>query len=136
MKGKIVGKYSYEELKNAALQKRRIGGYKGYDVFSCSSADYHFTKPNFYVIYDDGKKLVRNGYVYGSINNNGTVTEVEEPYAYIRPQDKPRKPVETKKPVPASDYSAFVAQTSDKGTEDFFSRIDREICELLETAKN
>ena len=96
-------------------------------------------KQHFYVIYDDDSKLVRKGLVYGSINDKGTIHEVDTPYEYFVPKKK-NKPAQTpvvEYTVPATGYSAYMAGATTASTEvpvsndDFFLRIDREINELL-----
>ena len=138
MKGKIMAKYDYNALKAAAYEHLRIGGWQGWDVYSCSKHDYDATSKHFYVLYDDDKKLVREGWVYGSINSNGTINEVDRRYEYFTPKKK-NKPAPTKT-TPATGYSAYMAGAT-KGAvevpvdvEDFFVRIDREINELLANA--
>ena len=46
-----MAKYSYNELKVAAAEKRRLGGYLGKNVFACSKWKYDplSNKGNFYV---------------------------------------------------------------------------------------
>lgn len=140
-----MAKYDYNALRLAATEGRRIGGYQGYDVYSCSQHEYSAGKPDFYVIYDDGNKLVRAGYVYGSITSTGTVSEVDKPYAYVSPAEKRRKEQAAKAAaeamksysVPASGYSAMVnGGEGPVKTEDFFVRLDKEINELLANAKD
>lgn len=138
MKGKTMAKYDYNALKAAAYEHLRIGGWQGWDVYSCSKYDYDASSKHFYVLYDDDKKLVREGYVYGSINSNGTINEVDSRYPYFTPKKK-NKPAPTKT-TPASGYSAYMAGATETSTdvevpiEDFFLRIDREINELLANA--
>lgn len=132
-----MAKYDYNALREAAQQKRRIGGWQGYDVYACSKHKYNAGLPHFYVIYDDGNKLVRAGYVYGTISSSGAVDELNSPIKWTPPVPKEVPPSRT---TPASAYSAFVAgakpgDTEVKvDTEDFFVRIDREINELLANA--
>lgn len=133
-----MAKYDYNALREAAQQRKRIGGWQGWDVYSCSKYDYNAAEPHFYVVYDDDKKLVRKGLVYGIIDSNGTVNEVDSPYAYFTPKKKNKPaPAPTMKTTPATGYSAYMAgATGDSTTvevsnDDFFLRIDREINELL-----
>lgn len=136
-----MAKYDYNALREAAQQRKRIGGWQGWDVYSCSKYDYDATSKHFYVLYDDDKKLVRQGYVYGSINSNGTINEVDSRYEYFTPKKRNNKPAPAPtKTTPATGYSAYMAgakpgDTDVKvDTEDFFVRIDREINELLANA--
>lgn len=132
-----MAKYDYNALRAAATNGSRIGGWQGWDVYSCSKYDYNAAEPYFYVIYDDDKKLVRKGLIYGSISSNGTINEVDSPYAYFTPKKNKPAPAPTMKTTPATGYSAYMAgATGDSTTvevsnDDFFLRIDREINELL-----
>ena len=132
-----MAKYDYNALKIAATNGSRIGGWQGWDVYSCSKHDYDASSKHFYVLYDDDKKLVREGYVYGSINSNGTINEVDSPYAYFTPKKKNKPAPAPSKTIPATGYSAYMAGAKsedtdvDVSTEDFFVRIDKEINELL-----
>ena len=140
--------YSYNELKVAAAEGRRIGGYKGKNVFSCSKWKYDALKNKdaFYVLYDEDNKLVHDGIVYGTISDGGLVDEWERQRTWISPQSqvavnfapvaskaKPQPP----KTVPATAYSAMVAGVGDSGgvisSENFFADLDRQINELLAT---
>ena len=116
-----MGKYNYNYLKQAARDKNCIGSWKGTEVYACSKYKYDATKSPFYVIYDDGNKLVREGYCYGSIDINGSVNEKEPTWYNV-----PSKSGEVvTKVVPASGYSAQVI------TDEFFSNLDKEINRLL-----
>jgi len=132
-----MAKYDYNALKIAATNGNRIGGWQGWDVYSCSKYNYDASKPHFYVLYDDGSKLVRKGLVYGSINDKGTIHEVDSPYEYFTPKKQKNKPAPAPVTVPATGYSAYMAGATTASTEvpvsndDFFLRIDREINELL-----
>lgn len=146
-----MAKYGYAELKSAAAEGRRIGGYQGFDVYSCSKWSYNNAKnkfDRFYVLYDDRNYMVRDGKIYGTINSNGQLDLWDTPRTYVTPQQVVR---EEKKPepakqkaksqtsqtriVPASAYSAFVAGVGDSGgivsSENFFAQLDKEINELL-----
>lgn len=145
-----MAKYSYNELKLAAAEGRRIGGYKGKNVFSCSKWKYDplRNKGNFYVLYDEDNKLVYDGTIYGTISDKGAVDEWNNKRTWLSPQSQVAvtfEPVASKKPqsqtpkktVPATAYSAMVAGVSGSGgvvnTEDFFVRLDKEVNELLAT---
>lgn len=133
-----VAKYGYTELKKASINKSRIGGWKGKPVYSCSKFDYKVTNEAFYVIYDDGNKLVLNGYVYGTIDNTGAISECDH-YAWTSPKSKsippakiPKESRKTEVVVPATEYSAFInGGEGAVNVDDFFVRIDKEINELL-----
>ena len=149
-----MAKYSYNELKVAAAEGRRIGGYLGKNVFACSKWKYAAEqyKNAFYVLYDEDNKLVCDGIVYGTISDKGLVDEWNSKRTWISPQSQvavtfePVSPAKHKaksqasqptRTVPATAYSAMVAGVGDSGgiinTEDFFVRLDKEINELLAT---
>ena len=142
-----MAKYSYNELKVAAAEGRRIGGYKGKNVFACSKWKYDplRNKGSFYVLYDEDNKLVCDGTIYGTISEKGLVDEWNNKRTWVSPMNQmevnftpvaPKAKPETKT-VPATAYSAMVAGVGDSGgiinTEDFFVRLDKEINELLAT---
>lgn len=145
-----MAKYSYNELKVAAAEGRRIGGYLGKNVFACSkwkyAAERH--KNAFYVLYDEDNKLVCDGIVYGTISEKGLVDEWERKRNWVSPQSQvavtfePVSPAKHKakadreetRSVPASDYSAFVnGGEGVVSSENFFADLDRQINELLAT---
>ena len=143
-----MAKYSYNELKVAAAEGRRIGGYLGKNVFVCSKWKYGAErhKNAFYVLYDEDNKLVCDGIIYGTISEKGLVDEWEHKRKWVSPQSQVSfEPVASKKPqfqtpkktVPATAYSAFVAGVGDSGgivsSENFFANLDKEINELLAT---
>ena len=146
-----MAKYSYNELKVAAAEGRRIGGYKGKSVFACSKWKYDplRNKGSFYVLYDEDNKLVCDGTIYGTISEKGAVDEWNNKRTWISPVNQmvatfsasqpeaKSAPKEQTRTVPATAYSAFVAGVGDSGgvinTEDFFVQLDKEINELLAT---
>lgn len=148
-----MAKYSYNELKVAAAEGRRIGAYLGKNVFSCSKWKYdalkNKNKDAFYVLYDDGNALVCDGIIYGAISDKGLVDEWHNKRTWISPQSKmevnfePVAPAKQKeksalkepaRTVPASSYSALInGGEGPINAEDFFVRLDKEINELLAT---
>ena len=140
-----MAKYSYNELKVAAAEGRRIGGYKGKNVFSCSKWKYDALKNKdaFYVLYDEDNKLVHDGIVYGIISDGGLVDEWERQRTWISPQSQvvanfmpvsPAKQKAKSQTVPASAYSAMVnGGEGPINADDFFVQLDKEINELLAT---
>ena len=140
-----MAKYSYNELKVAAIEGRRIGGYLGKNVFACSKWKYDALrhKDAFYVLYDEDNKLVCDGIVYGTISEKGLVDEWNNKRTWLSPQSqvsfepvasKKSQPQTPKKTVPASAYSAFVnGGEGVVSSENFFADLDRQINELLAT---
>lgn len=117
-----MAKYSRSALEQASAAGTRIGSWNGVEVYACSKYDYDASDRNYWVLYDDNNKLVYGGYVHGSITEKGNVNECDE-YWYNVPTRSTERVV---KSVPAtSGYSDQVV------TDEFFSRIDREINELL-----
>lgn len=117
-----MAKYSYNELKKAAINKSKIGSWKGVGVYSCSKYDYNAASPHFWVIYDSKNELVKGGYVYGNIDDRGQIDECSKYWFNVPVRSSER----TTKKVPAtSGYSDQVI------ADEFFSRLDREINELL-----
>ena len=145
-----MAKYSYNELKVAAAEGRRIGGYLGKNVFACSKWKYGAErhKDAFYVLYDEDNKLVCDGIVYGTISEKGLVDEWNSKRTWISPQSQvvatftPVSPAKHKaqksqtvtKSIPATGYSAFVnGGEGVVSSENFFADLDRQINELLAT---
>jgi hypothetical protein len=144
-----MAKYSYNELKVAAAEGRRIGGYMGKNVFACSKWKYDALrhKDAFYVLYDEDNKLVCDGTIYGTISEKGLVDEWNSKRTWISPQSQvavnfaPVSPGKSKisqtRTIPATAYSAMVAGVGDSGgvinSENFFADLDRQINELLAT---
>ena len=110
-----MGKYSYDYLKKAARDNTRIGTWENVGVYACSKYEYNAAKSQFYVLYDDGNKLVKEGYCYGYVNESGTVNE-KEPIWYNVPS-RPGDVVTNV--VPASGYSAQVI------TDEFFCNVSK-----------
>lgn len=144
-----MAKYSYNELKVAAAEGRRIGGYLGKNVFACSKWKYAAQqhKDAFYVLYDEDNRLVCNGTIYGTISEKGLVDEWNNKRTWISPQSQvatafePVAPAKHKaktqtaqKSIPATEYSAFVnGGEGIVSSENFFADLDRQINELLAT---
>lgn len=116
-----MGKYTYNYLKKAARDNTRIGTWQNTGVYACSKYKYNPAKSQFYVLYDDGNKLVKEGYCYGNIDESGLINE-KEPIWYNVPSRSNDVVVRT---TPASGYSAQVI------TDEFFSNLDKEINKLL-----
>lgn len=140
-----MSKYGYNELKIAAMENRRIGGYQGKNVFSCSKLRYDAKRhqDNFYVLYDDGNKLVHKGMVYGTINEKGIVDEWERQRKWANPAESSMtvsfepvaskaEPQLPKKSIPATGYSALVnGGEGIVSPDNYFANLDKEINELL-----
>lgn len=121
-----MAKYDYKSLKKAATNGSRIGGWQGFDVYACSKYDYDAAKLHFYVLYDDGNKLLRKGQVYGTVNTVGNITECPK-YWY----NVPSRPGDVvTKATPASGYSAEVI------ADEYFRKLDQDINALLANVDN
>ena len=90
-----MAKYSYNELKSAAAEGRRIGGYMGKNVFACSKWNYAAKQHRdaFYVLYDEDNKLVCDGIIYGTISEKGLVDEWNRKHTWISPLTQVTSPV-------------------------------------------
>ena len=121
-----MGKYNYNYLKKAAREGTKIGTWQNTSVYACSKYKYDAANSLFYVLYDDGNKLVKKGYCYGSINADGIVNE-KEPVWYNVPSKSGDVVTNI---VPASGYSAEVI------ADEFFSNLDKEINKLLADVNN
>jgi hypothetical protein len=140
-----MSKYSYSELKKAAQTRRRIGGYDGMDVYAISKFVYDppVHSKGYYVLYDDGNKLVKGLTVYGTIDENGLLDLWKikgEWHSPLINQFKSNDESVTRQ-VPATAYSAVVAQAEGNtlgeaiSSDSWFTKLDREINELLSSAK-
>ena len=139
-----MAKYSYSELRSAAAAGRRIGGWKGLNVYACSKYNYDPKQTKaYYVIYDGGNYLVRGNSIYGTISDTGVVDEWDVCGTWKSPKEEKKKPAPAptaEYTTPATGYSAYMAGASKDAVEvpvdveDFFVRIDREINELLANA--
>lgn len=116
-----MAKYSRSALEQASAAGTRIGSWHGFGVYTCSKYDYDATSKDYWVLYDDNNKLIHKGFCEGFISEKGNVTDCDK-YWYNVPRKQKEKVTKT---VPASGYSAEVI------ADEFFSRIDREINELL-----
>ena len=140
-----MSKYNYNNLREAAKQRRRIGGYDGMDVYAISKFAYDppVHSKGYYVLYDDGNKLVRGLTIHGTIDENGNLDLWKikgEWHSPLINQFKPVSPSETKV-IPATAYSAVVAQAEGNkvgeplSSDSWFTKLDREINELLAASK-
>lgn len=140
-----MSKYSYSNLCEAAKQRRRIGGYDGMDVYAISKFVYDppVHSKGYYVLYDDGNKLVKGLTVYGTIDENGLLDLWKikgEWHSPLINQFKSNSESQIRK-VSASAYSAVVAQAEGNkvgeplSSDSWFTKLDREINELLASAK-
>jgi hypothetical protein len=97
-------------LKYAAINGDRIGGWKGFDVYSTSKANIENGEARYntvYLIYDDNNYLYKDGYIYGTVSANGNVSETEK--RRYRVKEAPKKEEETpKKEEKAPAYEAVI----------------------------
>ena len=140
-----MGKYSYSNLREAAKQRKRIGGYDGLDVYAISKFVYDppIHSKGYYVLYDDGNKLVRGLTVYGTIDEKGNLDLWKikgEWHSPLINQFKSNSEPQAHR-VAASAYSAVVAAAEGNrlgeaiSSDAWFTKLDREINELLASAK-
>ena len=108
---------------------KAFGVWKGKDVYSISKEEYieEFSKErsseeNYYVIYDDGNDIVRNGMLYGSMTKEGNVLELKEPRMldYLKPVEMSRQTVTT---TPAINENNKLALNFEVGQEVSFEQL-------------
>jgi hypothetical protein len=146
----MANKYSFTELQRAANENRRIGMYEGVEVYAKSKFNYDpaIHSKYYYVIYDDGNKMVRGLTVHGTIDTKGLLDVWKVKGVWESPYAKEAKKKAAEKigksqtyQVPATAYSAVVAQAEGNkvgepiSSDSWFSKLDREISELLSSAK-
>ena len=86
--------YSYDYLANRAMNGTPIGKWKGTDVIPISKNGFEklFEKSNgkmnsnFYLIYDNGMKIVKDNRVYATMDRNGNMAEHDVKLAYYIPK--------------------------------------------------
>lgn len=121
--------FYYTTLEWYAKVGKAFGVWKGKDVYSISKEEYieEFSKErsseeNYYVIYDDGNDIVRNGMLYGSMTKEGNVLELKEPRMldYLKPVEMSRQTVAT---TPAINENNKLALNFEVGQEVSFEQL-------------
>lgn len=138
-----MAKYSYNELKKAAQTRRRIGGYDGLDVYAISKFVYDppVHSKGYYVLYDDGNKLVKGLTIHGTIDENGSLDLWKIKGQWSPAVTKKNNSESQTRNVPATGYSAMVAVAEGNkvgeaiSSDSWFTKLDREISELLAASK-
>lgn len=90
--------YSFNELQKAWLTDTRLGTWQGWPVFACTKQEALALTDkdnNFYIVFDDGNALVRQGKRYGTVSEKGNVDEWRWPrqYADANASHKAEEPV-------------------------------------------
>lgn len=78
--------YSFTELQNAWLRDIRLGTWQGWPVFACTKQEalaLTENDNNYYIVFDDGNALVRQGKRYGTVSEKGNVDEWRWPMPYV-----------------------------------------------------
>ena len=71
--------YSYSFLKEKAFNGESIGSWNGKRVYAASKKDVgRLYEKYFYVLYDDKNMIYNDGYIYGYLSLDGTVTEIKK----------------------------------------------------------
>ena len=71
--------YSYSFLKEKAFNGESIGNWNGKRVYAASKKDVgRLYEKYFYVLYDDKNMIYNDGYIYGHLDLDGTVTEIKK----------------------------------------------------------
>lgn len=76
--------FTYIELEWYANKKKTIGSWNNVPVYSISKVKYIEERDkldvnNFYVIYDDGNDIVKDGIKYGNLTKRGDILELKKP---------------------------------------------------------
>lgn len=123
--------FYYTTLEWYAKVGKAFGMWRGVDVYSISKEEYiqrwndpdlDNSRENYYVIYDDGNKIVTNGILYGSMTKEGTVLELKEPRMldYLKPVEVSRQTVAT---TPAINERNKLALNFEVGQEVSFEQL-------------
>lgn len=93
-------------LKYAAINGDRIGGWKGFDVYSTSKENIENGEVRYntvYLVYDDKNYLYKDGYIYGTVSANGNVSEFEKRKYRVKSktEEAPKKEEEKEEKVPS-----------------------------------
>lgn len=123
--------FYYTTLEWYAKVGKAFGVWKNRDVYSISKEEYiqRWNDPeldnrreDYYVIYDDGNDIVRNGMLYGSMTKEGNVLELKEPRMldYLKPVEMSRQTVAT---TPAINENNKLALNFEVGQEVSFEQL-------------
>jgi hypothetical protein len=107
-------------LKYAAINGDRIGGWKGFDVYSTSKANIENGEARYntvYLIYDDNNYLYKDGYVYGTVSANGNVSETEKRRYRVKEAPKKEEEAPKKKEAPTHEVEDHVIGDVELGIE-------------------
>lgn len=77
--------YSFNELQRAWITDSKLGTWQGWPVFACTKQEalaLTDKNDNFYIVFDDGNALVRQGKRYGTVSEMGNVDEWRWPMQY------------------------------------------------------
>lgn len=83
--------YSYSFLKEKAFNGESIGNWHGKRAYAASKKDVgRLSEKHFYVLYDDKNMIYNDGYIYGHLGLDGTVTEIKK-MKYEKKEDSEAK---------------------------------------------
>ena len=91
--------FTYVYLEWAANHNMRVGAWKEQPIYAIKKADYLTKKylDNYYIIYDDGNLLVKNGLAIGSVSKEGQVLlqkEMKDYFQWNEYKEKKREEIE------------------------------------------
>ncbi len=126
-------KYDYTLLKEHRDSKKMLGRINGFPVYSVSKRDVlqgALTPGYYYVIFDDGSTIIRDGKSIGMLGVTGEIVDWTPTTYKFAVEEKEKEEEEVLAEAMAS-MDAVAIPLVDAGTKDFFDRIDAEINELL-----
>ena len=125
-------KFDYNSLRTAANKGARLGAWKGKSVFACSCEDLENEGTGaYYIVYDDDNALVGRSssgglWKYGSVDVNGSVSELSQSERYDKPTSQPER----------ADAAVSVASgDQNEPTVDVDFRMNADVNEVLKQAR-
>lgn len=108
--------YSFNELQKAWMVDTRLGTWQGWPVFACTKQEalaLTENDNNFYIVFDDGNALVRQGKRYGTVSEKGNVDEWRWPMPYVDASASHK----AEESVPAEEVSTAESMTVPQETQ-------------------
>ena len=131
-------RYDRETLEKYAKKLEIVGLYGGEKIYACTKKDYetlHVLRPDYFIIYDDYNKLVKQNRIEGQVTVLGSINDVnKQGEMYIVPKKKESVPV--KFYATTSDKLKEEVKVEEKKTEDFFDKVDKMIDDILSAGFN
>lgn len=109
--------YSFNELQRAWLTDTRLGTYQGWPVFACTKQEalaLTDKDDNYYIVFDDGNALVRQGKRHGTVSEKGNVDEWRWPRQYA--DASASATAKTEEPVTAEEEEGIAVSSETSST--------------------